>query len=251
MFSRSIAVVLAGAALMYLSPQAMAEELTLAAGAGYRRPIAEVAAAYEKHSGDKVLQIYGHMGQVVAQARESGKVAMVCGDRSVLGRAQGVGFARMARLGTGKLVIAYRKGITLAKPEDIAGAECKRIGIPDQTSAIYGKAGRQFLQRSRLEAAIDPKLIAVATVPQVTSYVASGEIDAGFINATDAIGASGNIGGFVEVDANLYDPPEIVCGVLAPTGEQSGDNTAAKATDGFASFLETPQAREILLRYGL
>jgi len=243
---------LTGAALLSLTSQVVAEEMTLAAGAGYRRPIAEVAAAYEKLSGDKVLQIYGHMGQVVAQARESGAIAMVCGDRSVLERAKDVSFAKTARLGAGKLVIAYRKGLALAKAEDIAGAEFKRIGIPDQTSAIYGKAGRQFLQRRNLEAAIDSRLIPVATVPQVTSYVASGEVDAGFINATDAIGAAGNIGGFVAVDAKLYDPPEIVCGVLAkPDDKKPAAAGEGKAAEGFVRFIDTPEAREILQRYGL
>lgn len=224
--------------------EAGAEEFTLAAGAGFRRPIADVASAYEKTGGDKVLQIYGHMGQAIAQARESGQVSLVCGDRAVLEHAQGVSFDRFVRLGLGKLVVAYRKGMTLAKAEDLTRAEFKRIGIPDQKNAIYGKAGRQFLERARLAAAIDPKLIPVATVPQVTSYVASGEVDAGFVNATDAIGAGANIGGFVEVDAKLYDPVEVACGVLAAAKD-------SKAVDRFARFLATDQARGILHRYGL
>jgi len=234
--------VLTAAAVVLLLGPAAAEETTLAAGAGYRRPIAEVAAAYEQQSGDKILQIYGHMGQVLAQARESGQIAIVCGDRTVLERAQGVTFERMVSLGFGKLVVAYRKGLSLNKAEDIAGPDFKRIGIPDQASAIYGKAGRQFLERSALAATIDARLIAVATVPQVTSYVASGEVDAGFVNATDAIGAAANIGGFVAVDKGLYDPVEIVCAVRAPT---------TKAAEGFVGFLGSAPVREILNRYGL
>ncbi|MGP9810571.1 molybdate ABC transporter substrate-binding protein [Rhodopseudomonas sp. NSM] len=235
------AVMTGASILLFLGP-ALAEETTLAAGAGYRRPIAEVAAAYEKQSGDKVLQIYGHMGQVLAQARESGQIAIVCGDRKVLERAQGATFERMVGLGFGKLVVAYRKGLTLPKAGDLTGAEFKRIGIPDQANAIYGKAGRQFLERSALAGAIDPRLIAVATVPQVTGYVASGEVDAGFVNATDAIGAADKIGGFVAVDAKLYDPIEIACAVRAPT---------TRTAEGFVHFLESAQARDILSRHGL
>ncbi|NEW93137.1 molybdate ABC transporter substrate-binding protein [Rhodopseudomonas sp. BR0M22] len=231
-----------GVALLSCVAPAGAEETTLAAGAGYRRPIAELAAAYEKLSGDKLLQVYGHMGQVLAQARESDQIALVCGDRAVLDKAKDFGFSQIAPLGMGRLVIAYRKGLTLSKPEDLAGAEFKRIGIPDQASAVYGKAGRQFLERSGLAPTIDARLVPVATVPQVTSYVASGEVDAGFINATDAIGAAGNIGGYVEVDSKLYDPAEIVCGVRG---------AAAKAADGFVRFLGTEQARTILQRHGL
>lgn len=204
--SRMIGTGLAAGLALGLAPHAAAEEATLAAGAGFRRPLAEVATAFEAQSGHKILQTYGHLGQVIAQARESGQISIVCGDAAVLQSAKGISFAHMARLGLGKLVVAYRKGVTLAKPEDLAGEAFKRIGIPDQANAIYGKAGRQFLDRAQLAKAIDPKLIAVATVPQVTSYISNGEIDAGFVNATDAIGAGDTIGGFVEVPAPLYDP---------------------------------------------
>jgi molybdate transport system substrate-binding protein len=223
---------------------APADELTLAAGAGFRRPIGEMAAAYESGGGHKVLQIYGHLGQVFAQARESGRISLVCGDRVALDAAPGLSFARMARLGLGRLVIAYRKGLALSGPDDVAKAEIKRIGIPDQTQAIYGKAGRQFLERTGLAAKVEARLVAVATVPQVTSYIASGEIDAGFVNLTEAIGAAANIGGYVEVRPELYDPVEVVCAIPFSARD------AAAARD-FAAFIETDRARAILQRHGL
>ena len=241
--NRSFASILAtGLTLFAGLSQAHADEATLAAGAGFRKPLSELAAAYEAESGNKVLQVYGHVGQVLAQARESDEITIVCGDKAALHHADGLRFDRMVKLGLGKLVVAYRKDISLAKAEDIAGDGIKRIGIPDQVKAIYGKAGRQFLERAKLTAAVDPKLIAVATVPQVTSYIASGEVDAGFVNATDAIGAGDTIGGYVEVDASLYDPVEVSCGIRKT-------DKASSATDGFAKFLETGPARAILTRY--
>lgn len=221
-----------------------AEEATLAAGAGFRRLLAELAALYEAQSGHTILQIYGHVGQVIAQARESDQITILCGDRAVFANAEGIEFASWAPLGMGKLVVAFRKDISLDSAEDITRDDIERIGIPDQANAIYGKAGRQFLERAELAGAIDPKLIAVATVPQVTSYVVSGEVDAGFVNATDAIGAGDTIGGFVEVDARFYDPVEVACGIRNTA-------TPSPATEGFAAFLETDEAREVLDRYGL
>jgi len=221
-----------------------AAEFTLAAGAGFRRPLAELAAFYEKANGDRITQVYGHLGQVIAQARESGTISMVCGDRVVLDAAPGLSFSSQPRLGLGRLVVAYRKGIVLRDARELVSPQFERIGIPDQINAMYGKAGRQFLDRAGLAQRIDPKLLPVATVPQVTSYVASGEIDAGFVNATDAIGAGANIGGYVEVDMNLYDPVEVVCGVL-PGASQS------RAVQGFAAWLGSDEARAILRRHGL
>jgi molybdate transport system substrate-binding protein len=221
-----------------------ADEITLAAGAGFRRPLGEIASAYEAAGGHKVAQIYGHLGQVFAQARDSGRISLVCGDKAALDAAPGLSFTRFIRLGLGKLVIAYRKGLALADAADLAKPEIKRVGIPDQAQAIYGKAGRQFLQRSGLAVTVDPKLIAVATVPQVTSYIVSGEVDAGFVNLTDVLGVAANIGGQVEGASALYDPVEIVCATVSAAKDRT-------TVSGLADFIETPPARAILQRYGL
>lgn len=244
LFSRYWLALVVPAAIVCIADVARADEITLAAGAGYRRPISEIAAAFEKEKGHKVVQIYGHMGQVLAQARDSGKVAVVCGDRSVLESAKGLTFANIAKLGLGKLVVAYRKGLALAAPDDIQNEEIRRVGIADQSNATFGKAGRQFLERAQLAKAIDPKLLTVATVPQVTSYLVSGEIDAGFINETDAIGAAGNIGGFIVVDQRFYDPVEVSCGPVSASA-------AEPAIADFMAFMNTAAVRMILTRYGL
>lgn len=217
----------------------LAEDLVIGAGAGYRRPMAEAIAAYEAQSGKSVGEVYGNMGQVLGQARESGKMAMVCGDKAVLAKAEGLAFTRFLPMGTGKLVVAFRKGISLADAAELAGDSIAKVGIPDEKSAIYGKAGRQFLDHAGLAAKVDPKLVTVATVPQVTAYLSTGDVDAGFLNITDAIGAKGDLGGWVAVDPGLYAPIEISCGVLDAWAE------------GFAAFLATPPAQEILHRYGL
>jgi len=231
---------LAISAVLILSTSAsFAEDLVIGAGAGYRRPMAEAVAAYEAQSGKSVGEVYGNMGQVLGQARESGKMAMVCGDKAVLAKAEGLAFERFLPMGTGKLVVAFRKGVSLADPAKLAGDNITKVGIPDEKSAIYGKAGRQYLDHAGLAAKVDPKLVAVATVPQVTAYLTTGDVDAGFINITDAIGAKDDLGGWVEVDPSLYQPIDITCGVLDASAE------------GFAAFLATPPAQEILHHYGL
>ncbi|SOC19001.1 molybdate ABC transporter substrate-binding protein [Rhodobacter maris] len=216
-----------------------AEGLTIAAGAGYRRPMAQAFTAFEAAGGEKVGQVYGNMGQVLGQARESGQIAMVCGDRKVLAKAEGLAFTRFVPLGEGKLVVAYRKGVRLAAPEAITGPEVTRVGIPDAKAAVYGKAGRQYLAKSGVGDQVAAKLVEVQTVPQVTAYLSAGEVDAGFLNITDAIGAGDAIGGYVSVDPKYYDPIEIACGVISP------------AAEGFAAFLESPAGHAIMEANGL
>mgnify|MGYP000152537472 CR=1 FL=1 len=232
--------IVTGALFALASLPALAEDFTLAAGAGYKRPLAEAVAAFAAAGHGEVGQIYGNMGQVIGQARESGKIDIVCGDQKVLDKAEGLSITRFVPLGKGKLVVAWRKGLTLSAPESLADAAITRIGIPDEKSAIYGRAGRQYLDRAGLADSVADRLLTVATVPQVTAYLGSAEIDVGLMNLTDALGAGEKIGGWLLVDPGLYDPIIISCGMMDE-----------KVAAGFAAFLETPEARAIMERHGL
>ncbi|MFV0333848.1 MAG: molybdate ABC transporter substrate-binding protein [Tropicimonas sp.] len=231
---------LAAAVTVAFAGGAPAGDLTLAAGAGYRKPVSEAVAAFEAETGNKVGMVFGNMGQVIAQAKESGAIGMVCGDRAKLEGANGLEIKRFVPFGKGALVVGYRKGLDLAAPEDIAAGSVERVAMPDEKAAIYGVAGRQYLENAGLASAVDPKLLIVATVPQVTAYLTRGEVDAGLLNATDALGAGDNIGGFLPVDPALYEPIRIDCGLL--------DEAGAAA---FADFLGTEAVREIATKYGM
>ncbi|THF56893.1 molybdate ABC transporter substrate-binding protein [Pseudothauera rhizosphaerae] len=225
-------------------PAAAQDALLVAAGAGYRRPVTELAQDFERRSGIRVEQMYGHMGQILGQVAQGGKVAVVFGDRAFLENAKNVQFSRYLPAGTGRLVVAWAKGKTLSNVEDLAGPDVTRVALPDPIHAVYGKAATQFLERSGLKARIGERLLPVSTVPQVSSYLVSGEVDAGFINLTDAVGIADRIGGHLEIDQKLYDPVQIVIGVVA--GQEGSAAVAALET-----YLGSAEARAILSRHGL
>lgn len=220
------------------------EALLVAGGAGYRRPIDEIAQSFEAQSGLKVERVYGHMGQVIAQARASGKVAVVFGEQDVLEKAEGLSFSQYLPLGRGRLVLAWPKsGTPLKSLADLQAEPYKRVGVADLTQAIFGKAARESLSAVGVWAQVAPRLIVVATVPQVSAYLASGEVDAGFVNLTEALGLGERIGGYIEIPAERYTPVRIAAGVV------SGAN--APAQQAFLDYLKTPAVRAVLQRYGL
>lgn len=230
-------------ALLLVRP-ALAETLLIGAGAGYKRPVSELSAAFEKKTGIRVEQIYGHMGGVISQAKQSGQVAVIFGDLSYLSKAEGIAFSKFLPLGDGRLVVAWPKGSDLKNPAGLTEARFARIAIPDTKSAIYGIAATEFIQRNNLAAALKDKLQVVATVPQVSAYLISGEVDAGFINLTEALGIKDKIGGYLELDQNYYNRIRIVGGVVEGFGEQP-------AVLQLQQFVETPEARSILEKHGL
>jgi molybdate transport system substrate-binding protein len=220
-----------------------AEPLAVASAKGYKKPMMKLFRQFETRKGIKITPIFGNMRQVIAQTELSGKVALVVGDRDFLRRSS-LPVADYVPLGRGRLVLAYPKGRALKTINGIAGDTVRKIALPDPKKAIYGKAAMQALRNSGLAEKVADRLLTVGTVPQVSSYLIADEIDAGFINLTDALGIREKIGGYITVDTKLYTPIRIVCAVI--TGHEN--DPQAKA---FVAFLNTPEARALLEASGL
>lgn len=201
-------IVICVAVFFFLISVASADTLTLGAGAGYKRMLEGVIKGYELKTGRKVDQVYGHMGQIVMQAKASGSIGIIVGELSFL-RSSGLEFADFKQLGQGVLVLAYAKNVRLTSTEDLNKPEIQKIAIPDAKQAIYGKAAFEFLQNTGLLGKIQNKIVTVATVPQVSSYLMSKDAEAGFINITDAIYIKDEIGGWLEVDKTQYSPIQL------------------------------------------
>lgn len=59
-----------------------AQDLMIAAGAGYKKPLMEIINNY-KRSGQRIDAIFGNMGQISNQARQS-NIAVLIGDKNFL-----------------------------------------------------------------------------------------------------------------------------------------------------------------------
>jgi len=231
------------ACLCILLPAATSQALTLAAGAGYRRPVGELARRFQAETGVKVELVFGNMGQVMGQIKTGAPVDLLLGDQEFLKKAK-LSFAAVASVGRGRLVLAFAKGVSLAAPTDLAKPAIKRLAMPDRAKAIYGKAGQEFLAASGLAQAVASKLLVVGTVPQVSTYLLSGEVDAGLVNLTDVLAIKERIGGYLLIDPKLYNPIRIVVGVLK-TAPRAGQ------AQRFLAFLASPAARRIMEAHGL
>jgi molybdate transport system substrate-binding protein len=236
-------------------PALAGDTLTIAAGAGYKKLVVALSTEYTKRTGADLRQIYGNMGQVTAQAEQSGVVDLVIGDKGYLDKTS-LPFAAEYPIGKGKLILAVAKGVTLALPDEGAildSATAKalltdpvvtRIALPDKKKAIYGRAATQFLASAGLSGTVQSKLLMVGTVPQVSAYLVSGEVDLGFINLTDALTIKDKVARLIPVDESLYKPILIAAKSL----KGCPDPATAKA---FGEFLATDAARAIAKTHGL
>ena len=152
-------------------------------GAGYKQMVEELGKAY-RESGGALEEMYGGpIGQVLVQIKQGSGADVVISDRGALEAAsQGLEFGCIEPLGDTVLVLAWRKGLSLESPKDLEKQEFARVAMPDPKAAIYGRAASAFLKSSGIGEKLGERLAVVSTVPQVFSYLASGEMDAGFVN---------------------------------------------------------------------
>jgi molybdate transport system substrate-binding protein len=213
-------------------------------GAGYRPMLEALVAAY-KAKGGAISEMYGgHIGQMVAQIAQGSGADIVVSDRATLDAvSQGVEFESYLPLGDTVLVLAWRKGLDLKSPDDLAGDQVKSVSHPDPQGAIYGRAAAAYLESSGLGAKLGDKLQVVSAVPQVFAYVVSGEMDAGFVNRVMILNGAGKIGGSIEITEG-YPPISMVAAVVSGRG-------ADPKVQGFLEFLASSEAKEILRKNGL
>jgi molybdate transport system substrate-binding protein len=229
--------------LLFLSISLVAGEIYIAGGAGYKRPLSELAIIFEADTKIKLNPIFGNMQQITEQMKHSDKIAVFFGDKQFINKLQ-IEYKKSVELGKGSLVLVYSKNNgELSTIDDLKSDKVKKIGLPDTKKAIYGVASEEFLTNSNLKASLQDKLNVFQTVPQVSSYIISGDIDAGFINKTDYLSIAKDVGQMVEIDSSLYSPIKIVGVVIS--GKENSD------IDKLFEFLQTPKAKETLKKHGL
>ena len=243
MIQRNLSRYLMGLLLaLFASTNLLAADLTIVSGGGYKKPIQAVIHAYHQKTDQVVEAGYGNMRQILSQTEASSKIALIIGDRRFLSQSKQA--TQFQTLGKGQLVIAWAKGSpAIGNAQDLTQSAISRIAYPHAKKAIYGRAATEWLKTQQLTNPLQEKLMQVATVPQVSSYLVAREIDAGFINLTDAIGLGDKIGGYLALTEG-YEPIEIVAAQV--TGRE-----LKKSTQDFLTFLASDEARKIFKQYGM
>jgi len=227
-----------------LPAQTSGDSLLVAAGAGYRRPVTQLLEGFTQASGIRAEGSFGNMKQVQTQAQQNPEIAVLIGDRLFLEPMNLADTDSWLLLGVGKLVLVTATGQSINTLEDLRDARFKRIAHPDRERAVYGRAATLCLERLGLDQALADRLLQVQTVPQVGAYIAAGEVDAGFVNLTEALALQGRSGQQLEAPQSCYTPIELSAGVI----KGKGDKTAVRA---FIDYLRSPAARQILARHGM
>lgn len=227
--------------------QALAEDLTVSAAASLTNAFGEIAPLFEaQHPGVKVQLNFGASGALMQQIAQGAPVdVFASADQETLDQAQEKNLVlateRQNFVSNTLVVIVPIAAKSSPKTlQDLAQPGYARIavGVPD--SVPVGRYTKNVLDSAGLWSVIEPKMIGAQNVRQALDYVARGEVDAGFVYATDAAVMPDK----VKVSFTVQSTPMLY--PIAPVAASTHHNTALQ----FVAFVNSAPAQAVLLKYG-
>ncbi len=239
---------LALAASALVSVAAQGADLTVSAASSLTNAFRELGPAFEaQHAGTTVVFNFAASDALLAQIAKGAPVdVFASADFESMDRAdtQGLIAQGTRRDFTGNtlvMIVPADSALGLKAPADLAQAAVRRVAIGNPASVPVGRYTRGALEAAQLWPRVEPKAVFAQSVRQALDYVARGEVEAGFVYASDAAVVQAK----VRIVATVPTPTAIVYPAAAIAG---GPNPVAARA--FLGFLATPAAQAVLARHG-
>jgi molybdate transport system substrate-binding protein len=243
--------VLLCAVLLLAAPIALpvrAADLMVAAAASLTNAFTEMGKAFEKATpGTRVLFTFAASGQLLQQISRGAPVhVFASADLETMDRAEnGKLIRRSSRVNfaSNQLLVILPGDSTLdvSSLSDLAKPQVQKIALGTPESVPVGRYAKGALEKASLWSQLTPKFIFTQNVRQSLDYVSRGEVDAGFVYATDAAISP------VKVRKAFEVPTEGP--ILYPIAAVVGFGNEDRAVD-FIGFVRSDAGQAILAKYG-
>ncbi|WP_217538100.1 molybdate ABC transporter substrate-binding protein [Stenotrophomonas sp. GbtcB23] len=234
--------------LMVAALPATAAELTVSAASSLTESFRDIASAYEAaHPGTKVDLNFAASGVLLQQVSRGAPVdVLATADTETMAQAAKGGLLETdsrQTFATNQLVVVVPRGRRDAPASlaALAGKGVQRVAIGNPDSVPVGRYARAALQDAGLWEAITAKTITTQNVRQSLDYVARGEVDAGFVYASDYQATPGRV--VRAFDVPLKTPINYPVAVIK-------DSARAAEARRFVAFVVSAQGQAILRRHG-
>jgi molybdate transport system substrate-binding protein len=225
-----------------------AAEITVFAAASLTDSLKEVAAGYEKSSGDKIIFNFG-ASSTLARQIEAGAPADIffSADEAKMDGLAKEGLidttTRKSRLGnTLVVVVTTDSTLQINSAADLTNATVKQIALADPKAVPAGVYAKAWLTQQQLWPTIEPKVVPTENVRAALAAVESGNVEAGVVYKTDA-GISKKVKVAYEVPA--ADAPDISYPMALVKDSKQPD-----AAKNFLNYLDSKEAGDIFKKFG-
>jgi molybdate transport system substrate-binding protein len=183
--------ILVAAGLITAPIRSSAAQVTVFAAASLTQALKEIAASYEKQSGDSIVFNFAASGTLGRQITEGAPADIFfSADEAQADTLERKGLlakeTRRSRLSNLLVIIATPDGPAIHSPADLTNAAIQRIALGDTRTVPIGTYAKAYLQKLGLWRSIEPKVIPCENVRAVLAAVESGNVEAGIVYETDA-----------------------------------------------------------------
>ncbi len=227
---------------------AQAADLTVSAAASLTNAFKELGMSFEAQNPGTTVQFnFAASGALLQQIAKGAPVdVFASADEETMDEAQKQGLVDATTrvdFVRNTLVVIAPSGSRLPASNlaDLRSERFAKIAIGQPASVPVGRYTKSVLEQANLWTVVEPKMIGAQSVRQALDYVARGEVDAGFVYATDAAIMADK----VRVLFTAPTPAPILYPIAVSKGS-TNDATARR----FVQFVASPAARAVLARYG-
>ncbi|EPG2419594.1 molybdate ABC transporter substrate-binding protein [Stenotrophomonas maltophilia] len=227
---------------------AWAADLTVSAASSLNESFRELGAAYEKeHPGTKVDFNFAASGVLLQQISRGAPVdVFASADETTMDQAQQQGLLaegtrEVFAVNALWVVVPPQAKVEPRSLKDLTGAGVQRIALGNPDSVPVGRYAKGALEAAGLWPSVQGRIITTQNVRQSLDYVARGEVDAGFVYATDAQAMPDRV-------RRAFAVP-VVGRIAYPMAVTKASAQPAEAKR-FTAFVRSAQGQAILAKHG-
>lgn len=235
-------------ALACVAGTVQAADVIVSAAASLTNAFTDIGREFEKmHAGQKILFNFAGSGALLQQIARGAPVdVFASADQDTMDKAFRQNLILRSSLvdfthNTLVLVVPAKGGPALADLDGLRAPAVARIAISNPQTVPAGKYAKDALVVAGLWDVLEKKFINTRNVRQSLDYIARGEVDAGFVYATDAAIMPERV-------RVLFDVPTKTP-IAYPIAVVKGNGKERLALD-FIEFVKSPPAQAILAKYG-
>ena len=224
------------------------QELIVSAAASLTNAFGEIGKKFESaNPGTKVVFNFGASGALLQQIDKGAPVdVFASADQETMDQAAKKG---LIISGTRKdfvrnelvLVVPLEARTPVKALQDLSASGIGKVALGNPETVPAGRYAQEVLTNEVLWDELKPKFIFGESVRQVLDYVSRGEVDAGFVFATDAAIAKDHVS--VALETMKHEPISYPISVVSSTKNKD----MAKR---FVDFVLSVEGQEILSKYG-
>jgi molybdate transport system substrate-binding protein len=236
-------------ALTFATSPARADEVPVAVAANFSAPMKEIAAAFERETGHKVLISSGSTGKLAEQIRNGApfQLLLAADDRTPAA----LEAEKLTVPGTrftyaiGRLVLwSPRPGFVDGKGEVLKRGGFQHLAVANPKLAPYGAAAMEAMTKMGVLATIEPKIVTGENIAQTQQFVSSGNAELGFV-ALSQVTKEGK-----PVEGSMWVVPEELHSPIRQDAVLLQAGKGKAAAEALLRFLRGDRARAVIASFG-